>query len=395
MNFKKIISLLLIFVFVFALFSCEKEKVQYKNTSFAYFDTVTTIIGYETSEKEFTRVSGEAVKLLGEYHRLYDIYNEYEGIVNICTLNKLVDGEHQTLKVDKRIIDMLLYAKEMYNKTNGKMNIAMGSVLSIWHDYRTAGIDNPSKAELPPMELLEEAALHTDINNLIIDEENSTVYIADPKMTLDVGAVAKGYAVEMVARYLQEMGKTNYVVNVGGNIRTTGVKANGEKWQAGVESPDQDGSYIAYIELDDQASVTSGSYQRYYTAVVSAKCSKCQWVYDQNLGIPELEIEPGTPPSSLGTAVKCPLCDARLRRTSKQLHHIIDSETLMPAEGFLSVSLICENSADGDCLSTALFCMSLEDGMTLVNSLGGVEALWVTKDGEIHYSDNYKDYCYK
>ena len=85
------------------------------------------------------------------------------------------------------------------------------------------------------MELLKEAALHTDINNLIIDEENSTVYIADPKMTLDVGAVAKGYAVEMVAKYLQEMGKTNYVVNVGGNIRTTGVKANGEKWQAGVE----------------------------------------------------------------------------------------------------------------------------------------------------------------
>ena len=391
MNLKKIISLLLIFVFVFALFSCEKEKVQYKNTSFAYFDTVTTIIGFETSEKEFTRVSGEAVKLLGEYHRLYDIYNEYEGIVNICTLNKLVDGEHQTLKVDKRIIDMLLYAKEMYNKTNGKMNIAMGSVLSIWHDYRTAGIDNPSKAELPPMELLKEAALHTDINNLIIDEENSTVYIADPKMTLDVGAVAKGYAVEMVARYLQEMGKTNYVVNVGGNIRTTGVKANGEKWQAGVESPDQDGSYIAYIELDDQASVTSGSYQRYYTAVVSAKCSKCQWVYDQNLGIPELEIEPGTPPSSLGTAVKCPLCDARLRRTSKQLHHIIDSETLMPAAYMNGVTVLCQNSGMADCLSTGLFCMSAEEGMALVEGMEGVEACWQLTDGTIKYSAGFKD----
>lgn len=395
MNLKKIISLLLIFVFIFALSSCKKEKVQYKNTSFAYFDTVTTVIGFEASEKEFTRVSGEVVKLLGEYHRLYDIYNEYEGIVNICTLNKLVDGEHQKLTVDSKIIDMLLYAKEMYNKTNGKMNVAMGSVLSIWHDYRTAGLDDPSKAELPPMDLLKEASLHTDINNLIIDEENSTVYIADPKMTLDVGAVAKGYAVEMVAKYLKELGKNDYVLNVGGNIRTTGVKATGEKWKAGVESPDEDGSYIAYIELDDQASVTSGSYQRYYSAVVSAKCSKCQWAYDQELGIPELGIEPDTPPSSLGTAIKCPLCDARLRRTSKQLHHIIDPTTLMPAEGFLSVSLICESSADGDCLSTALFCMSLEDGMKLVDSLEGVEALWVTDDGEIHYSKNYKDYCYK
>ena len=351
MKLKKIISFLLILVMATGLVSCdepdEEDKVQYRNTSFAYFDTVSSIIGAETSEEKFSEVSNKAMELLGEYHKLYDIYNEYDGIVNLCTINKLVDGEHQTLKVDKRIIDMLLYAKEMYNKTNGKMNIAMGSVLSIWHDYRTEGLNNPGSAKLPPMELLKEAALHTDINNLIIDEENSTVFISDPKMKLDVGAVAKGYAVEMVARYLQEMGKTDYAVNVGGNIRTTGVKASGEKWQAGVESPEGDGSYIAYIELDNKASVTSGSYQRYYVV------------------------------------------------GGKRYHHIIDSETLMPAEGFLSVSLICENSADGDCLSTALFCMSLEDGMTLVNSLQGVEALWVTEDGEIHYSNNFKDYCYK
>lgn len=350
MKLTKLTSLLLIAaILIPSLAGCKKEKVQYKNVSFAYFDTVTTIIGSETSEEKFAEVSSDALALLEEYHKLYDIYNEYPGIVNLCTINKLVNGEHQKLTVDSKIIDMLLYAKEMYEKTNGKMNVAMGSVLSIWHDYRNEGIDEPWNAKLPPMDILKEASLHTDINNLIIDEENSTVYIADPKMTLDVGAVAKGYAVEMVAKYLSELGKNNYVLNVGGNIRATGVKATGERWQAGVENPegDEDNPYIAYIELDNMASVTSGSYQRYYVV------------------------------------------------GGKRYHHIIDSETLMPAEGFLSVSLICESSADGDCLSTALFCMSLEDGMTLVNSLGGVEALWVTEDGEIHYSDNYKDYCYK
>ena len=205
--------LLLLLVFCLLLGGCslpvKEEEKQYTATFLDLFDTVTTIIGFAESQEEFDRISGEVLAELGEYHRLFTIYHRFEGLENLCTINNdLQNGEHRTVKVDEKVIDMLSYAKEMHTLTGGMTNIAMGSVLSIWHDYRTAGIDNPSKAELPPMELLKEAALHTDINNLIIDEENSTVYIADPKMTLDVGAVAKGYAVEMVARYLQEMGKT-------------------------------------------------------------------------------------------------------------------------------------------------------------------------------------------
>ncbi len=326
----------------------EVNKTSYKGYTFNYFDTVTTIVGYEATEEEFSATYKKAVEALGEYHKLFDIYNEYEGMVNLCTINKLYDGEHKQFTVDRKIIDMLLYAKKMYEVTDGKMNIAMGSVLSIWHDYRTVGIDNPAKAELPPMELLEEAAKHTDINDLIIDDVNNTVYIADPQMKLDVGAIAKGYAVEMVAQLLESMGKDGYAVNVGGNIRTTGKKANGDRWKTGIENPGIDGgTYIEYIGLETEAIVTSGSYQRFYIV------------------------------------------------NGKSYHHIIDGETLMPAKGFLSVSIICENSADGDGLSTALFCMSLEDGMALVNSLEGVEALWVTEEETIHYSAGFSKYLYQ
>lgn len=323
-----------------------KEKQQYKSYSFEYFDTVSTVIGYAESGDEFEKISKDAFLLLDEYHKLFDIYNEYEGINNLCTVNKLYDGQHKAIKVDRKIIDMLLYAKEMYALTDGRVNVAMGSVLSIWHDYRTAGIDEPYKAELPPMDKLTEAAKHTNIDDLVIDEENCTVYLSDPLMKLDVGAIAKGYAVEMVARSLEEKKVSNFVLNIGGNIRAIGPKASGEAWKTGVENPTNTDEYIAYLKVTEESVVTSGSYQRYYVV------------------------------------------------GGKEYHHIINKDTLMPSEGLLSVTVICKNSALGDALSTALFCMSLEDGMALVNAMEGVEALWVTEDEVVHYSDNFDDYKY-
>ncbi len=341
---KKFFALLVLLTILSSLLLTGCAKTHYKSYVFDYFDTVTTISGYEVSERKFGKVSGEILSALEEYHKLFDIYHEHNGVPNLCTVNKLVEGEHPVVTVDRRIIDMLLYAKEMYTKTGGKMNIAMGSVLSIWHDYRSAGIDDPSNAALPPMDELIEAAKHTNIDDLVIDEENSTVWLRDPKMKLDVGAFAKGYAVEMVARMLEEKGKSGYTVNVGGNIRTVGVKENGDKWLTGIENPtgDDEVPYIEYIGLAGEAIVTSGSYQRYYYV------------------------------------------------NGKSYHHIIDPETLMPAnKGYLSVSVICNDSGMGDGLSTALFCMSLEDGMALIESIDGAEAMWVTEDEVKHFSDGF------
>lgn len=342
---------LVLVILVICLVCCNNqssnvEKTRYTQTEFGYFDTVTTITGYAVSGEEFGKIVNEALTLLGEYHKLFDIYNSYDGVENLYTINELHDGEHRVVKVDQKIIDMLLYAKDVYAKTNGKMNIAMGSVLSIWHDYRTAGMDNPVKAELPPMEMLLDARDHTDIESLIIDKENSTVYLADSQMTLDVGAIAKGYAVEMIAQYLEKKGIENFVLNVGGNIRTIGKRADGKFWYAGIENPglDIDASYIAYLGLSGESIVTSGSYQRYYFV------------------------------------------------NGKTYHHIIDSETLMPAEYFVAVSVICKNSADGDGLSTALFCMTLEEGQTLVESLEDVEAMWTFSDGTTVKSSGFHIY---
>ena len=288
----------------------------------------------------------EILNQLKEYHQLYTIYHRFDGLENLATVNETVDGAHRTVTVDPRIINLLVYAKELYAATDGMLNVAMGNVLSLWHNYRAIGQDDPAKASLPPKELLQKAAEHTDINDVIIDEKNSTVTLADPQMTLDVGAIAKGYATEQIAKALEAKGIEGYVLNIGGNVRTVGARGDGSPWVVGVENASgQD--YLAYLQLAGQSVVTSGSYQRYYTV------------------------------------------------NGKQYHHIIHPDTQMPAEGYRSVSVVCKDSGLGDALSTALFCMPQAKGEALLKAFPGVEAMWVAEDGTQTVSSGWNTYVKK
>ena len=328
--------------------AAETPTDKFTTYSFDYFDTQTIITGYAENQAAFDTVANQVLKQLGEYHRLYDIYKRYDGLENLCTINDVVDGAHRTVTVDQRIIDMLLYAREMHDKTDGMVNVAMGSVLKIWHDYRTVGMSDPADASLPPMDKLQAAAQHTDITKMVIDDNANTVTLTDPQMRLDVGAIAKGYATEQVAKWLEKYGVSGWLLNVGGNVRAVGAKPGGSPWVAGLENPqDTAADYLAYLNLAHEALVTSGSYQRFYIV------------------------------------------------NGKSYHHIIHPDTLMPAEGYLSVSIICPDSGMGDALSTALFCMSIEEGKRLLSSMKGVAASWVTADGKQTVSDGWNKYVKK
>ena len=324
------------------------EKTKYTDYSFDFFDTTTTIIGYEVDDVTFAKNCVTIKEALKEYHRLYNIYSPYQGVNNLYTINQILGGEHKEVEVDQKIIDLLLYAKEMYTLTDGRVNVAMGSVLSIWHRYRKAGEKNPGAAQLPPMSELEAAAEHTNIEDVIIDTEKNTVYLRDPKMSLDVGAIAKGYAVEMVAQMMEEAGMTGYILNVGGNVRTIGRRPDGTQWSVGLENPGVDGAgdYISYLKISDLSFVTSGSYQRYYVV------------------------------------------------DGVRYHHIIDPDTLMPGNRYLSVSILAPHSGMADGLSTALFNMPYETGLALIEGLEHIEAMWVTHDGTIYTSSGFSQYTY-
>ena len=348
-NFKKYIPafaavLIVLIGLGISIYQKNSQPEQYKKFYIDAFDTVTQVIGYDESEEAFTEKASLINSELMRYHKLYNIYSISNGINNLRTIN--YNAGKEPVKVDKEIIDLLKFSIDLYKKTDGEINIAMGSVLKIWHDYRTDGIDNPDSATLPPMDRLKKAMEHTNIEDIIIDEEASTVYLADPEMSLDVGSIGKGYAVQKVAEYARELGFTNMVINCGGNVISIGPKVNEEDWIFGIQNPDLDAQndIIKRVSITDKCLVTSGDYQRYYVVDGVEYC------------------------------------------------HIIDPDTLMPPTYFSAVSIIADDSGLADALSTALFNMPYEEGLALINSIEDAEAIWVFEDGSIKYSEHFKDY---
>ena len=348
MRRMRFFSAILGILFLLSSFSSCKGlfRQRFQKHSFSYFDTVTTVIGYELNERIFEEKAQMILQKLGEYHSLFDIYHSYEGINNLHMVNEVANGEHREVAVDERIIDLLLYSKEIYEKTNGTVNVAMGSVLDLWHTQRKIAQEDASLAALPPMDALQAAAMHTNVNDVVIDIERSTVFLSDPQMRLDVGAIAKGYAVERVAQWMEEQGIQGYSLNVGGNVRTVGKRGDGKSWSVGIENPNatEEHPYLRVLRLDSAALVTSGSYQRFYTV------------------------------------------------NGNNYHHIIDPKTLMPSKYFASVSIVCRDSALADALSTAVFCMPYDEGLAFVNTLEQVEALWCFSDGTVKTTDGFQNY---
>lgn len=308
------------------LSGCSQTTQVYQAVYTDVFDTVTTLRGYAPSQAEFQAEADQAHGQLLELHRLFDIYADYPGGLKQVNDNAGV----APVEVAQPVIELLEDCVDYCTLTNGRVNIAMGSVLSLWHDAREAGLTDPAAAKLPEWEALLEAANHTDIQALEIDRAAGTVYLSDPLERLDVGAVAKGWTAQRIAESLPE----GYLLNLGGNVCAQGTKPGGEKWNIGVQDPQSPQENICILGIGDQSLVTSGDYQRNYTV------------------------------------------------DGKSYHHIIDPDTLYPATLWHSVSILCDDSGLADCLSTALFLLPLDEGRALAEAWVA-EAMWVDAQGEV------------
>ncbi len=314
------------------------EKKQYTATFLTLFDTVTTITGRDDSKDAFSAKAQSIHDALLEYHQLFDIYHTYDELNNLKTIND--NAGIGPVMVDTRIITLLQDCKRYAAITGGKVNAAMGSVLQLWHEARSDGINDPINAYLPDEAALRTAAEHMDFDQVIIDETASTVYIADPSLRLDVGAIAKGWSVQKVA----ETAPTGLLISVGGNVCATGPKdENGTAWVVGIQNPNGSEEYLHTLYVTGGSVVTSGDYQRTYMV------------------------------------------------DGVMYHHIIDPDTQYPSTYWRSVTILCADSGLADALSTALFLLPRSDGEALLRQCDA-EAMWVDQDGNIFYSSGFEDY---
>ncbi len=338
--FRKKIGVGLLVAALLLFVGCSTEQ-QYRRSIIDQFDTVTTVTAV-ASEQEFDEIFNHVSELIDSYHRLFDAYNEYDGVVNIATLNEVAHAG--PVAVSQELFDFLLYSKEMYELTDGHLNIAFGAVLQLWQQAQLSAVENPDNAEIPSIEELSEASKHCDINDLILNAEELTVYFADDKLRLDVGSIAKGYTAGLVAHSLYNNGFDDTLLSMGGNIVAVG-NIDSKSWTAGVEDPQGNSEPIATLTLNGGESlVVSGDYVRYFT------------VDDINYG------------------------------------HIIDSETLMPPEYYSSVAVISNDAALADVLSTALFTMPSQEAIALVEQLPSVEVMLIVKDMEAIESSGFKNH---
>ena len=313
-------------------------------TIYDYFDTITTILTYSDDKESFDETCKLLEEELAKYHKLYNSYDDFEGVNNFKTINEKAGIE--PVKVDPEIIELIEYSKEMYELTDGNINIAMGSLLGLWHEYREMSIEDPSKAAIPSEEELEEKSKYRNIDAIEIDKENSTVYINDPNVQIDIGAIGKGYATEKIANKLKENGFTRGILSIGGDDVIIGENPNSSTgdWKIAVTNPDLDDKenpYSSIVSVKDTSVVTSGDYQRFFTV------------------------------------------------DGKNYHHIIDPATKYPSDKWKSVSVKADSISLADTLSTYMFIVDHETGLKKAKE-EGVEALWIDTEGNTFKTDGWE-----
>ncbi|WP_308577966.1 FAD:protein FMN transferase [uncultured Parvimonas sp.] len=354
-KFNKSIIVLLLCCLVFSACSKNTEKVTTKkevkeNESasfkkfskgfFGVFDTDIAFSAYCASEKEFNKYFKFLEEDMKRYHNLYNSF-ENANENNIKTIND--NAGKEPVKVDKEIIELLEFSIENYKKLSNKTNIGLGSVTTLWRAEKDLAVN--LKGKLPDANKIKEGLKHTNIDNIVIDKEKSTVFLKDKDMRLDVGAIAKGYSVEKVMNKLKKMGLKSAIISAGGNVKAIGspLEKDKNKWGIGIQAPTFDSKKVEIQEViftDETCAVTSGDYQRFY------------FVDD------------------------------------KAYNHIIDPQTGYPKDKIKSVTILCKDSGLADFISTSLFLMDVEEGKKLLEKVEGTEAFWILADGSVHYTKN-------
>ncbi len=295
-------------------------------------NTVVTITIYDKQEEYL--LDG-AMELCDYYEQIFSRTSETSELYqfNHGLLNNATDGTNQA-QLSPELASLIEQGIHYGDLSEGKFDIAIAPLTELW-DFTA---DEPS---VPDAATIKAALPYVNYKDISV--KDNTVTLADTKMGIDVGAIAKGYIADRIKDYLVSEGVGSAMIDLGGNILCVGSKPDGSPFNIGIQKPFADrNETIAIIGIDDMSVVSSGIYERYF------------------------------------------------KQDDILYHHILNPSTGYPYDtDLVAVTIISERSVDGDGLSTSCFALGLEKGMDLINSLDNTYAVFITSDYELHYSDGF------
>ena len=270
-----------------------------------------------------------ALSLCGEYERL--LSKTVEGS-DVWRLNHAMG---QKVALDPRTMAVLQKAQEYSRLSGGAFDVTVAPIMELW-DFTMGSKTVPDAARVQELLPL------VDYEKLVLTD---TAAQLPQGMEIDLGGIAKGYIADQVADYLRGKGVKSGLLNFGGNVEAIGAKPDGAPWQIGVRDPSKGpGDSLIVIQVEGKSVVTSGIYERGF------------------------------------------------EKDGTYYHHILDPATGWPASGGLaSVTIVADRSIDGDALSTACFVLGVEKAIRLVDGLPGAEAMFISKENEISYTQGFFD----
>ena len=292
-----------------------------------------TFIQISIYDKDDETVLDGCMALADRYEKLFSATKEESDI------SRINNARGKAVTVDEETVSLLKTAISYSEKTDGRFDVTIGAVSSLWN------FSEDPKGPVPDEAAVTAAMKHVGYRNIVIDED--TVRLADPDSAIDCGAIAKGYIADRLKDYLLGQGVRSALINLGGNVLAVGEKPAGtsggsEPFRVGIQQPfDTQGKTIAVVPVSDASTVSSGNYERFF------------------------------------------------EEDGKLYHHILDPETGYPADtGLTGVTILCETSVDADALSTACFLMGAEEGLAFIEKTAGAEALFIV--GEPYGTGGYE-----
>ncbi|MEW6565522.1 MAG: FAD:protein FMN transferase [Spirochaetota bacterium] len=243
----------------------------------------------------------------------------------------------EPVAVDADVVEVLSSALLYAELSDGAFDPTVGPLVKLWG----IGTDN---ARIPEAAEIKVVLPLINYKDVVLDSQAKTIYLKRPGMALDLGAIAKGYAADEMARILKAQRIDRAIIDLGGNVLAYGEKQGGKPWRIGVQDPTGDrGAYIGILEIKNKTMVTSGVYERFL-------------------------IQDGI-----------------------RYHHILSTANGYPVQnGLLSVTIIADRSIDADGLSTTVFALGYEKGRNLLEQLGNVEGIFIFDDGTVRATDGVR-----